>query len=69
MFMLNVQLCKGFRAGLINGGLINGGLIDGRLINGGPYKHNVYLTGFKLIRTEKAQTILALIKTCIALIN
>ena len=47
----------------------NGGLIDGRLINGGSYKHNVYLTGFKLTRTEKAQTIVALIKTCIALLN
>ena len=27
------------------------------------------ITGFKLTRTEKAQTIVALIKTCIALIN
>ena len=27
------------------------------------------ITGFKLTRTEKAQTIVALIKTCIALIE
>ena len=60
---------RAYNGGLINGRLINGGLIEGRLINGGPYKHNVYLTGFKLTRTEKAQTIVALIKTCIALIN
>ena len=38
-------------------------------MNGGLYKHNVYLTGFKLTRTEKAQAIAALIKICIALIN
>ena len=55
--------------GLINAGLINGGLINGRLTNGGKYKHNVYLTGFKLTRTEKAQAIAALIKICNALIN
>ena len=38
-------------------------------MNGGLYKHNVYLTGFKLTRTEKAQAIAALIKICIALMN
>ena len=36
---------------------------------GGPYKHNVYLTEFKLTRTKKAQAIAALIKICTALIN
>ena len=38
-------------------------------MNGGLYKHNVYLTGFKLTRTEKAQAIAAVIKICIALIS
>ena len=43
--------------------------MNGGLMNGGLYKHNVYLTGFKLTRTEKAQAIAALIKICIALMN